>query len=192
MLNPCQPKRQQHGQSPRPLQFGLPVHRWPESRRIAADPPVWSLLRHESRCVGGAGADDIYADSALPEVHHPDTRKRSQRSLGSAIDAQARYAFHGSDGSVQDDGTAVIEVGERLLDCKQCAFHIGCECRVILLFSDTSKRCKRATASIGKEHVTRFPPVTSAPFPASVPISCSYSCAKRETVFFIRRSDFNS
>src|ERR1700752_943176 len=29
----------------------------------------------KSRCVGGAGADDIYADSAFPEVHHPDTRK---------------------------------------------------------------------------------------------------------------------
>src|SRR5258705_6430601 len=50
-----------------------------------------------------------------------------------------------------------VRWGERLLDCKQCTFHIGCECRVILLFSDTSKRCKRATASIGKEHVQRFP-----------------------------------
>src|ERR1700730_5567251 len=47
--------------------------------------------------------------------------------------------------------------GRDFWDCKQCAFHIGFKCRVILLFSDTSKRCKRATASIGKEHVQRFP-----------------------------------
>src|SRR5580658_2645257 len=116
------------------------------------------FLRHPERGVVAWRRDDARTDCIHPnlaslEVDGPGARKRADRGLGRAVDAEGRTAGGGNDRRVQYDRSARLEQRERLLHGKQQSPHVHVKLFVKMFFTDLPERSKRTGAGIGKDDV---------------------------------------
>src|SRR5271163_2377031 len=105
------------------------------------------------RSFDGAGADNVYADFTVLEIHGPTAREGSEGGFGGAVDAKGGYAFYRHDGGIENDGGAVDEKREGFLDSEKNAFHVYVESLVVVGFGDRAERCELSEAGIGEEDV---------------------------------------
>jgi hypothetical protein len=87
------------------------------------------LLRHSKRGVVAWRRDDarthcVHPNLAFLEVYGPGARKRADRSLGRAVDAEGRTAGAGNHRCIQYDRSSPLQQRERLLHCKQQSPHV--------------------------------------------------------------------
>jgi hypothetical protein len=109
--------------------------------------------RVQDRCVDGAGAEDVHANSPLLQFHQPSAREGTHRGFAGAVDAKRWEALDTGNGTIQKDGTVVIEKRQRLLHGKKSASHIQIKDLVEVIFRHLFQSGQFALAGAGKEDV---------------------------------------
>jgi hypothetical protein len=106
--------------------------------------------------VDRARTDRIDPIAAVLEFGRPRSHKRTNACLGGAVGGVAWNAFEGGDRRNQDDGAAVTQKRQRLLDREEKPAHIDAEGLVEILFRDLDKRFRIDEARIC-DRISIFP-----------------------------------
>src|SRR3984885_7056300 len=100
-----------------------------------------------------AGGEDVDADAAVLELVEPDAGPGLLDGLAAGVDAPAGEGAEGGVGAGHEDGAAVVEEREGLLDGEQGAAGVEPEPGVELGFGDLAERGGLAAAGAGPQHV---------------------------------------
>jgi len=81
--------------------------------------------------VDGARAYRVHANAALLQIRRPSPRKGAHGGFGRAVNAVRRQPFAADDGCIEDDGSAIRQLGRCFLHCEQKTFDIYVEGRIV-------------------------------------------------------------
>src|SRR4051812_23683112 len=113
-------------------------------------------LAEEFFLLGGgdlAGGQDVDADAAVLEFVEPDAGPGLLDGLAAGVDAPAGEGAEGGVRAGHEDGAAVVEERQGLLDGEKGAARVAPEPGVELLLGDLAERCGLAPAGAGPQQV---------------------------------------
>src|SRR5262245_39183828 len=107
----------------------------------------------EARCVGGARAYRVHADTARLQVCRPGPRERAHGCFCSRVHAVRGQSLARHDGGIQDDRGAIRHQRKRLLDREQDAFHVDVEHRIANVFGYRAHRRISRNTGVGEHDI---------------------------------------